>query len=88
MPRTTINLDAPILRDLKRLQKREAKTLGRLISDLLAEALRIRQAGAPQPREFHRISRPMIARIDLRDKEAIHAALDQDIMGVQRPAPR
>ena len=39
MPRTTIDIDAPILRDLKRRQKQEGKSLGRLVSDLLAQAL-------------------------------------------------
>ena len=37
--RTTIDIDDPILKDLKRLQKREGKSLGRLVSDLLAQAL-------------------------------------------------
>ncbi|KAB2867691.1 MAG: antitoxin, partial [Burkholderiaceae bacterium] len=37
--RTTIDIDDPILKDLKRLQRREGKSLGRLVSDLLAQAL-------------------------------------------------
>ena len=31
MPRTTVNIDGPVLRDLKRLQKREGKPLGRRV---------------------------------------------------------
>ncbi|MEZ5727162.1 MAG: hypothetical protein R3E48_03590 [Burkholderiaceae bacterium] len=38
--RTTIDIDDPILKDLKRLQRREGKSLGRLVSDLLAQAWR------------------------------------------------
>ena len=49
MPRTTVDIDAPLLRDLKRLQKREGLSLGRLVSDLLGEALGERQARRPEP---------------------------------------
>ena len=38
MPRTTLNIDEPILQELKRLQKEEKKSLGGLVSDLLAWA--------------------------------------------------
>jgi hypothetical protein len=76
MPRTTIDIDAPILRDLKRRQKREGKSLGRLVSDLLAEALHRRKGeqGASSP--FRWITRSMRAQIDLADKEAIYEVLD------------
>ncbi|HEY7644416.1 MAG TPA: hypothetical protein VH858_05210, partial [Hyphomicrobiales bacterium] len=49
--RTTIDIDDPILEQLKRLQRRERKSLGRLVSDLLAQSLatsRTRRPGAPQ----------------------------------------
>jgi len=39
MPRTTIDIDASVLRELKRLQKRAHKSLGQLISELVATAL-------------------------------------------------
>jgi predicted nucleic acid-binding protein len=45
MPRTTVDIDAPVLRDLKRLQKQEGKSLGRLVSDLLAQALHHSKTG-------------------------------------------
>lgn len=77
MPRTTIDIDAPILHDLKRLQKRERKSLGRLVSDLLAQALGSHGARAPERREFSWVSRAMGARVDLEDKEAVHAVLDR-----------
>jgi len=77
MPRTTINIDAPMLKDLKRLQKRTGQSLGRLVSDLLAEAIGPYQTGQPEPPAFHWNSRPMIARVDLSDKEAVYAALEE-----------
>lgn len=76
MARTTVDIDAHILRDLKRLQKREGKSLGRLVSDLLAEALARRRAAKSQRPPFSWISHPMHARVDLADKEALHAALE------------
>jgi hypothetical protein len=78
MPRTTLNLDAPILRDLKRLQKRERKPLGRLVSDLLAEALRRTRGNDSRSPAFHWHSQPLGARVDLGDKEAIQAVLDRE----------
>jgi hypothetical protein len=77
MPRTTIDIDAPILRDLKRLQKRQRRSLGRIVSDLLAQALGPRATLPDAEAEFSWISRPMGARVDLADKEAVRAALDR-----------
>ena len=76
MPRTTINIDTPILKDLKRLQKRERKSLGRLVSDLLAEALARYRSGSPEDRELQWRSQRMNPLIDIADKEAVYAALD------------
>jgi hypothetical protein len=76
MPRTTIDIDAPILRDLKRRQKREGKSLGRLVSDLLAQALHDRKVDQASP-SFRWIVRSMRAQIDLADKEAVYEALDR-----------
>lgn len=85
--RTTVDLDAPILRDLKRLQKIEGKSLGRLVSDLLAQAMAARRArGASRP-AFQWIAHPMNARVNLADKEALQAALDRDGRG-PRDEPR
>lgn len=74
--RTTVDIDAPILREVRALQAREGKSLGRLISDLLACALE-RDAGraaTPRPELF---AKPMRARVDLLDKETLHRALDE-----------
>jgi hypothetical protein len=85
MPRTTLNLDAPILRDLKRLQKREGKPLGRLVSDLLAHALRQVEAGERPRPPFRWHSQHLEPRMDLGDKDAIQALLDREA-GHDRPA--
>lgn len=73
--RTTIDIDAPILGELKALQAREGKSMGRLVSELLARALKQDAACDDTPlREW--FSKPMNARVDLLDKEALHRALD------------
>jgi hypothetical protein len=78
MPRTTVDIDAPVLKDLKRLQRREQKSLGRLISDLVMQALAIRRAGEGTPAaRFEWTSREMQARLDIADKDALHRALDE-----------
>lgn len=74
--RTTIDIDDPILKELKKLGKREGKSLGRMISDLLAQALQRRKTSGRQPAPPNWISRNMNARINLDDKEALYAALD------------
>lgn len=78
MPRTTLDIDAPILRDLKRLQKREGKSLGRLVSDLLARALHHRDVRQPGSSSFRWISRSMRAQVDLADKDALYEAFDRE----------
>lgn len=75
MPRTTLDIDATVLRELKRRQQREGKTIGELASELLARALETpseERAGG----EFTWTTRAMSARIDLEDKDALHRALD------------
>ncbi len=78
MPRTTVDIDAPILHDLKRMQKKEGKSLGRLISDLLAQSLAGRRRGSAVRPPFRWRSKPMRARIDLEDKEAVRAAIENE----------
>jgi hypothetical protein len=75
--RTTVDLDDSVLRELKRLQKREGKALGRLVSDLVAQALALRKASAEPLRPFTWISHQMGARVDLADKEAVYGVLDR-----------
>jgi hypothetical protein len=80
MARTTVNIDAPVLRDLKRLQKKTGRPLGRLISELLAKALAGKTSAVPEPPEFFWTATSMgVPRVDLRDKAAIWAVLDADV---------
>ncbi len=79
MSRTTLDIASPVLKELKELQKAEGRSLGSLVSQLLAEALAQRRSGRPGSRPtFRWVSRPMKARIDLSDKEAVYAILDAD----------
>jgi hypothetical protein len=71
MPRTTLNLDGAILAELKRLQRTEGKTLGDLVSELLAAAIASRKTSIGCTSPFHWNSRPMGARVDIDDKEAL-----------------
>ena len=75
--RTTIDIATPILDEVKRLQKREGGTLGELVTGLVADGLRMRGAG-PVRQELGWISQPMRARVDLADKEAVFAILDDE----------
>lgn len=77
--RTTLDLDAPVLRALKQLGKREKATLGSIASRLLADALRRRhEADRGQPPEkLSWFATDMRARVDLADKDALYRALDE-----------
>ena len=72
--RTTVDIDEPILRDLKKLQKKERKPLGRLISDLLAVAMRNSQSSRAGTSKW--ITKVMRARVDLEDRDAVFAAME------------
>lgn len=74
--RTTLDIDDPILKELKRLQRKEGKSLGRLVSDLLAVALRRSGKSAAPPPTFRWTARAMGARYDLSDREALCDAMD------------
>jgi len=74
MPRTTIDLDAAVLRELKRRQGAEGRTLGQLASELLASALATTEPSRPPP--FRWTTAAMGSRVDLEDKEAVRRALE------------
>jgi len=77
MARTTLDIDTPLLRELKKLQAREGRSLGKIVSQLLAEAL-ARRKPTPEPSTLHWTSHPMRALVDLSDKEAVYGVLDRD----------
>ena len=78
MPRTTLDIDSPILQELKALQRQQHRSLGKLVSQLLAEALALRKHPKESSFSLDWVSRPMHARVDLSDKEALYAILDDD----------
>ena len=75
--RTTLDIDGPVLRELKQLQRREKRTLGEIVSELLADALGRRRAKPVKRPAFEWTTRAMHARIDLADKDALYAVLDE-----------
>jgi hypothetical protein len=75
--RTTIDIDDPVLKEVKRLQKRTGHSLGRLISDLLARSLAEARQPEPDRPPFRWISGAMTAKVDLRDKDAVLDAMDR-----------
>jgi plasmid stability protein len=77
MPRTTIDLDPAVLRELRLRGAREGKSMGQVASELLARAV----AGEPDvpARGFAWTSAPLgPALVDLEDKEAVRRILDSE----------
>ncbi len=72
MTRATIDIDPVVRRRLKERQRREGKSLGRLVSELLAAAL---TEEAPKAPPLAWTAKPMRARVDLEDHEAVRRAL-------------
>jgi hypothetical protein len=75
--RTTIDISDPILKEIKAIHEREGRSMGSVVSELLAEALARRRPARGRAR-FRWISRPMKSLVDLADKEAVYATLDAD----------
>lgn len=73
MARTTLDIDAAVMRALKRRQRKEGKTLGQLASELLAQALAA-EADTVEPFEWP--AKRMEALVDLDDKDALWRVLD------------
>jgi hypothetical protein len=74
--RTTLDIEAPVLKDLRELQRREGGTLGEWVSRLLAEAL-ARRPKKPIPPTLDWTTRSMGALVDLDDKDLVYAILDR-----------
>jgi hypothetical protein len=76
MSRTTIDLDPSVLRELRRRSRSEGKSMGRVASEVLARALAERDGAPLPPFEWNAadLGTPLV---DLEDKEAVRAVLDQ-----------
>lgn len=82
--RTTVDIDDLILKDLKKIKQKEGKSLGRLISDLLAQAIGEHKSPKASTKPVRWISKAMGARIDLSDREALYAAMEQEPQPTER----
>jgi hypothetical protein len=75
--RTTLDIDDPILREVKAIHQREGRSISAVVSELLAEALARRRPSRARP-PFRWTSRPMKPLVDLTDKETVYAVFDAD----------
>ncbi len=76
--RTTVDIDDPILKEVKSLGKKEGKSVGRIVSDLLASGLKAHRSAPKGRKAAGWITRPMTSRVDLADKEAVYAAMERE----------
>ncbi|MEX1141282.1 MAG: hypothetical protein WD993_10450 [Thermoleophilaceae bacterium] len=77
MPRTTLNLDPLVMRELRQRSRRERKSIGELASQLLTRALREQERD--EPPAFEWVSRDLgEPAVDLEDKDALNALMDRD----------
>jgi hypothetical protein len=75
MPRTTLDLDASVLSELRRRARREGKSMGQVASELLAIRM-AEEADRPATELEWRSDNLGEPLVDLEDKEAVRAALD------------
>jgi len=76
--RTTLDIADPILREIKAIHQKEGRSMGAIVSELLAEALARRSSSRARP-SFRWTSREMRCLVDLSDKDAVYAALDSNL---------
>ncbi|MFZ4394210.1 MAG: hypothetical protein ACOYOU_01130 [Kiritimatiellia bacterium] len=74
--RTTLDIDAPVLADLKRLGQARHIPMGRLVSEMLGRTLRETTRHQSAPAKLVWIAKPMTAKVDLADREALYEAMD------------
>lgn len=75
--RTTLDIDNSVLEQLRLRQRREGKSLGKLVSELLARALaETEEDQRPTPLRWS--SQPMQPVVDLEDHDAVSRILDDD----------
>ncbi len=73
-----MDIDDPILEEVKRVSEQEGKSLGRAITDLLAWAIADRNKQKDQDSEFEWTARSLGARIQLEDKDVLYRVLDRE----------
>src|SRR5918992_5169413 len=75
IPRTTLDLDASVLSELRRRGQREGKSMGQVASELLAIGM---AEGADRPVPALQWTRDQLGEplVDLEDREAVREVLD------------
>jgi len=76
MPRTTIDLDTTVLRELRRRSTREGKSMGQVASELLARAV-AEPADVPAADFTWSTADLGLPLVDLEDPEAVRRVLDE-----------
>jgi hypothetical protein len=74
---TTLDISDPILKEIKAIHEKEGRSMGSVVSELLADALARRRPSGGHA-HFRWTSRPIKSLVDMTDKEAVYAALDAD----------
>ncbi len=78
MARTTIDIDTPILEEIRAIQQREKRAMGKIISQLLTEALAYRKSPTKTSPDFQWFCQPMNALVDLSDNHALYAIVNNE----------
>jgi hypothetical protein len=79
MPRTTLDIDASVLRELKDISARKHKSMGAMASELLARSLAEEHKGVAVPDFWWpTMSGPML--VDIDDKDALWEILDKELV--------
>ena len=86
--RTTVDIESSVLKDLKKIRQKEGKSLGRIISDLLAQALAERKSTKTPAKPPKWVSKRMGARVDLVDHEALYAVMENEPRPYRSAKPR
>jgi hypothetical protein len=76
VPRTTLEIDASILAELRRRGEAERKSMGQVASELLAAALAGAEPAAGRAAFRWNAADLGTPRVDLEDKDALQRALD------------
>ena len=79
MPRTTLDLDATVLADLRRRAAAQGKSMGQVASEVLAVGLHEESAAEQPPLLWAR--KDLGLKVDLEDKDAVWRILDGEEFG-------
>jgi Arc/MetJ-type ribon-helix-helix transcriptional regulator len=82
MPRTTIDIDAPLLAEIKGMQGRDGKRMSEVVREALSRYLAEKER-KHKPPLFSWIARPMALKVDLADKDAVHAVIEEPAGGAR-----